>query len=211
MVCLPLSPPLIVPQLYAVFLATNASIAPAPAQHPPSRRTELPSMPPKAKGLAGHIARANLPSPMMPRGRAPGWLRVAKTGEQNRMEALARRARIASAWLCTEAVINPRRGSDKPPCRQPPRKCTPACSCAASRASPATTSAIRRALHNFASFAPSAARSGTASCRNTTPHRPGGRRATRAQRSVVRSGSVNSHSGGNAENRFTLRAQLTNA
>ena len=74
---------------------------------------------------------------------------------------------------------------------------------------PPTVNASRRCRH-----ARTTAGSCAASLRNTTPHRPRGRRRTAAAGSGVRTGSVNSHSGGGApasqrRRDLTARAQAT--
>ncbi len=71
------------------------------------------------------------------------------------MSAPARRALTHCAWLCAEAVLRP--FTRISPGQAPPRKCTPTRNMAASLASPATTSAIRRARHKRASALPSVA------------------------------------------------------
>ena len=128
----------------------------------------------------------------------------------NRIFAPARRAARISGTLCAEDVTSP--ASRPPKSRRPPRKCNPALSRAASRASPATTRPSRRARHSFATRNASAARSGASSCRSTTPDKPGGNRAMAGIGSGARRKSVNSQSTGNRPRRlcFTARAQNSN-
>ncbi len=176
------------------YTVTNTSIAPTARQRDGSRRTRAPAMPPSA-AEAGPAARASCCQCSTPSGLAPAWLRVANTGEMNTASAPARRPRRASAMLCAEAV---RRGSQRGAvaAARPPRRCSPARSAAARRQSPATDSRIARARQARAIARPSARRPGASSCRNTTPHRRGGRRSITASGSGSRSASVNSHSGG---------------
>jgi len=157
------------------------------------RRTDDPSTPPSAATAIG-VARARLDQRTGPSDAAPGWLAVAKTGARNARLAPARAARRKSAKRCAELVTRPLVRSG--PGQRPPRKCTPARNLAASRTSPATTRTRRRTRQIRARSAPNRARSGSSSCRNTTPARPRGNRATAARGSGRRRVSVNSQSGG---------------
>lgn len=147
--------------------------------------------------------------PCPPKTRVPGWLVVDKTGEQNTTSAPARRARRASSGVCAEAVIQ-RCGCGFNKNRLPARQCCPAPKRAASLASPATTSAVRRARQSRASATPNAARPGAASCRNTTPHRPLGKPRTTVSKSGMRAASLNSQSAGGAFLRLRRKAHVTN-
>ena len=175
-------------------------MAPAAAHKPRGRRRMLlPSMPPSA-ATGTPAERARRDQRLAPSPTEPGWLAVANAGERNTSAAPARRARLSSVGPCAELVTiaglpcSQRRWPD--PGQNPARKCTPACSAAASRASPATTRSSRRARHTRAMSRPSAARFGSPSWRSTTPARPRGRRATAGRGSASRPRSVNSHSRG---------------
>ncbi len=151
----------------------NTSIAPAMAQIFLKLRTLRPVMPPSAAQRAGRASRARRRQPSAPSPGAPAWLLVAKAGEMNITSAPARRARTTSRALWAEDVTIPGKGCTP---RRPPRKCSPARSAAASRASPATTKIRRRARQSAATRRASATRSAAPSCRNTTPHNPRGNR-----------------------------------
>ena len=181
---------------------SSAPIAPAPRQtHFGSARARRASMPPSA--ATGSRDRSAIPAQRAaPKAGAPGWLAVGNAGERNARSAPARAARRSSRQSCAELVTRtPRRPAarglpPRQPFRRPARRCTPAPSSAASRASPATTRASRRARHNLARSRPSSARPGAPSWRSTTPHRPFGNRATAGRGSGSRAASVNSHSTG---------------
>ena len=158
------------------------------------RRTLMPSIPPSA-ATATVADRAMRVQRAAPRVAAPGWLAVAKTGERKTMEAPARRARRRSTGPCAELVMRPWACRSRPG-QRPARRCTPARSAAASRTSPATTKARRRARQILASSRPSASRPGSPSWRRTTPASPRGSRAAAARGSGSRRASVNSQSKG---------------
>jgi hypothetical protein len=177
----------------------NAPIAPT-AWHvrDGSRRTFRPSIPPRAASRIDRCARrsrtAIWPQRSGPRPAAVSWLAVWNTGERNASWAPARAARRSSGTECPELVTKP---CDRTtPGHRPPRKCTPAPRSRASRTSPATTSINLRARQIRARSRPSFARSGSASCRNTTPARPGGRRLAAPHGSGNRLSSVKSQSRG---------------
>jgi hypothetical protein len=159
-----------------------------------NRRMEAPDMPPNA-ATGTPARRASWAQRNTPSGAASGWLAVANTGDRKTKSAPARRARRASARVCAELVVGQRPGLPCP-ARRPARRCTPAPSAAASRASPATTNASRRCRQIAARARPNAGLAGSSSWRNTTPARPRGSRATAVRGSGRRRESVNSHSGG---------------
>ena len=175
----------------------SAPIAPAPRHKCRGKpRTLWASMPPSA--ATGSLARpASRAQRVAPSAGAPGWLAVGKTGDRNARSAPALAARRSSARSCAELVtMAARRRNAKGLSRRPARRCTPAPSAAASRASPATTKASRRSRQIRARSRPSLTRSGAPSWRSTTPHSPFGNRATAARGSGNRAASVNSHSTG---------------
>lgn len=192
------------------FIYKNASIPPIPLQNGPKCRSVRWVMPPSAQGVAGPACSARRRQPAHPKTAAPGWLRVAKTGEINISLALARRACRTCDSLWTEALNKPPNQPVGRPAA-PPRICTPAPSCLANRASPATTSANLRRRHKRAMSLARVRRSGCASCRKTTPHNPGGKRLITRFGAGRRASSVNSQSG-TAPGCccFTRRAQATN-
>ena len=152
-------------------------------------------MPPRA--ATGSPARPARPAQRQaPSAGSPGWLAVAKAGDKKAMVAPLRRARRRSARECAELVTIP--PSRNGPGQRPPRKCTPAPNAAASRTSPATTSASPRIRQIRARSRPIATRLGCESCRNTTPEIPRGNRAAAGRGSGNRAVSVNSHSTGGA-------------
>ena len=129
-------------------------------------------------------------------------------GEMKTRSTAARRAFASCAASCAEALLTPRFPGFIGP---PPRKCSPALSAAANRASPAMTSTSRRARHIRAACLARAARSGWESWRNTTPHNPTGSRLIMGSGSGVRCSSVKNQSGGRpARRRFTTRPQAIN-
>ena len=179
-------------------------MAPAPWQDGGKPPTLLGPTPPSAR--TGRPRRwpafASAAERTTPRGRAPGWLAVAQTGDRNARSAPPRRARRSSAGPCAELVTSARCRSQarRPAGQRPPRKCSPAPTEAARRASPATTRRCPKRRQSFATVRASAARPGALSCRNTTPVSPRGRprdkAATAAQTSGTRTSSVNSHNTG---------------
>ncbi len=191
---------------------TSAPIAPAARHHAGgNRRTDLPSTPPSAPLPPARRAANAHRSGRNPG--APGWLAVANTGERNTSGTPARRARSRSPSPWAEAVSG-RSQAAGCPTRRPARRCRPARSAAASRQSPATDKASRRARQSRAIARPSSSRSGTASSRSTTPASPRGSRRIAASGSGTRAVSVNSQSGGSAEvlprrRALTARAQAT--
>jgi len=186
----------------------SAPIAPAPPHHRGSRRTLAPSTPPNAS-TARRPPRDSRPAHAAqrtaPKAGAPGWLRVGNAGDRNTASAPAAQAQRSSVAECAELVTSvPRRRPRVPgrhagtgtPNARPPRRCTPAPAAAASLASPATTRGMPKPRHCRATARASAARPGTPSWRNTTPHRSGGRPAMAARGSARRVASVNSQSTG---------------
>lgn len=196
----------------------SAPIAPT-ACAPARSRADAPSTPPNAATASPPGARRAIvahrtgPSP-----NAPGWLAVANAGDKNANTAPAALARRNVATPCAELVTGPHSPA-RPRTRRPSRKCTPAPTARANRASPATTNTLRRRRHIAAKSRASPARPGTPSSRSTTPHNPRGNPATAARGSPSRAISVNSHSTGNrapptaapsrANRRLTARAQAT--
>ena len=196
-------------------------MAPAERHKPRGRARRLaPSIPPKA-ATGNRASLARRLQPAAPSTPPAGWLEVGNTGDRNARSAPACAARCNSSRLCAELVTsaeccNMRRRGAKRPWRRPARRCTPAPSDAASRGSPAMTSASRRTRQILANSRPSMALPGTPSWRNTTPHSPFGSRDTAARGSGSRTASVNSHNTGirpapgtNRRDDLTARAQAT--
>lgn len=167
---------------------------PIPLQNGPKRCSVRWFMPPNAQGFVRPACTANRRHPAHPKTVALGWLDVAKTGEIKISPTFARRACFNCASLWTEAL---NKAPDQPvgrPCA-PPRKCNPAPRHFANRASSAITNANLRRRHKNVTALAKATRSGCESCRNTTPHSPGGRRLITRMGSGRRASSVNNQSG----------------
>lgn len=172
-------------------------MTPPPRAAGGTRRTVAPETPPSARTgpRASFVSAAQRTGPS---GRAPGWLRVANSGDTNAALAPARLARTRSGASWAELVTGcPGRSHPRRHGRAalPPRRCSPAPTAAASRGSLATVIRMPRCRHRRAAAAASAARPGTPSWRNTTPQ-PRGSRAMAGKGSGSRTASVNSHKAG---------------